>query len=427
MRIPAGTWAVLLSVALVWPAAAQDPGAAILDEAQATALSIPAGEFGDWARAVENVIRERAARGELDTAQALIALAPDPSILASLQIALVQGATIGGGSELGQRLALGIDDIETRGLALNQVIDQIPTETGLAQIRAAYALMPAESAGPRYVIDNVMRSWLMSGDEAGAAEFARSLTDPDQLGSALFWLADHHIDRQQLDPALAILAEMPPGHHRLLLQAALVGHLTRADRAAEGQALFAALPPDVQDRARVGLVRAVLPDLAAALAEVEMIRSETERTSALSEIAYVLGEAADLQAAQTLRAWVTNSRERRWVEQSLVAGLAAAGHEDLARTQIGQMAEPLEQDLGWLGLARGCLQQDETACALRVLPQVGSAGARQDILLLLIGAGADPDGALLAQALALARDRTAPKERAQALTRLVAALRQAEG
>lgn len=417
---------ISLALGLATSVTAQNDGVDLL--MQAIDLSTAQSGLSDWGDATRPVITELATRGDIDGALAIIAGAPDPSVIGTAQIAVVDGLIDRPDLAMAERLALGLSDPGTRTLALVQVIEAHAKGGAAAAAESLFASLDLADRYRHFAVDDIIRIRLQAGDRAGADALVRSLDDPTQRADALLWIAYHLIDNDDLDSALAVLAAQPAAPSKDLLQAVLVGALGQADRGPEARALVAGLSdPMMQARGHAGLFVAagLRGDIATLPVLLAAIANDIEQRSALFNLAAALARDGQSGAALDLLPLATDTAVRTAIMGAIKGGLIEQGQYDAAAALLDRLEDPLDTDSARLVLVEGWTKAGDFDRSRTMLATVARPNLRRAALIGLIAAGADTDGGLLSQALALVPPADQPVDRVRALVNLARALRQA--
>jgi tetratricopeptide (TPR) repeat protein len=410
---------------LASPVCAQD-ARALLDEARIIAL--PLTDLNDWARAVEAIVQERAAQGDIDLALALMLAAPSPSVLGSLNVAIVNGALDGPGPAMAARLADDIADPGIRSLAQADIVAALTEAGDRDGALAAFASMDPDGTGVKFAVDDVVRILIADGDRAAAETFANGLTDPDQRANAQFWLARAALQVGDLDTALQIMAAIPVNDIKDELAGQITGALAQVGRWPEAEVMYAALTdPFARERAAgfMALAGAAQGDVPAAVAMLDRIESDPSREHARTELARQMIGQGDLPGALALIAVIEDPMRLSIAQMGLAMTLAEQGRLSDATDLASAMTDERARSQTMANIIRQVILSGDAPTALSLLPQVTNPGHRPELLNRLIAAGADVDGALLAETLTLARATPDPSDRARALVAVAAALRRA--
>jgi hypothetical protein len=261
---------------------------------------------------------------------------------------------------------------------------------------------------------------------AAAQGFAGSLADPDQRAGAQLMIGFWLIDQGRVNDAVIQMGEMGNHPDRLFLQAQLIGPMVADGRDQEANLLLAILPPDGQSRALAGVAAAVRDDPARLDLVLAGIANPVDRATALSGVAAAFlrdGRAAEASAV-ILRDPDPRGQDR--IRAGLAMMMGEMGDSAGAQEFITAITDPQGRERAQAQLAGQCARQGDLACAQDVLAQMTQPAWRLSPLRHLIAAGADADGAYLAEALATVRAFTDPKDRTQGLVSLARALREAD-
>jgi hypothetical protein len=419
---------VLLTLGiLALPASAETPSA-ILSKATEAATAIE--DLGDRVRGLEPVIEAYAALGETDLARTLLRSETEPSIQGSLWAAFIAGLISGPGPTITLTFIDQIPDPTHRDLALGDIVQAFLEADDMASALSTFNLIPT---GPQadFVAVYLARGWLDAGNKTEALAVAKAMTDVllrdrARLDYVGFLVADGRIDEA--------LAQMPffgadwPCEDAQLI---LVGGLARAGRLPEAEEIITeATDADIQVSGQSELVVVAAeqgdPDLARS--RLATITYEPEWQAALNRSVGVFARSQGAKAALRFLASVPELPDAQFTTPDktlslVVSGLAYEGQASPARALLPAIAGTPDRSRAFYSLVV-FLAKDDLATTRADLDAIVDPFNRFNAILAILRATpeAGHEDSLISEALAYARAKPDPVERARALARLATAI-----
>jgi hypothetical protein len=393
---------------------------------EATTLATGLEDIGDRAFALEQVIEARAARGELKQAVALVRNESEAMVHANLWVALIQGTIRGPGPAKALTLSQEIPDQDILELAVGDIAAAYLAASDIPSARAAMALMQPGAEADSVAAD-IAGAYIASGNELEAIAVADSITDPIARDLARLAFLRYLATNDRLNDALAQLPAFGPDWPRELAQLALVRALAEAGRLPEAEAMIAAsteLRVQLRGPAELAAVAAASGDIDQARARLAAIPDELEFRIGLVDAARAIALLQGTVAALAFIDSVAVFPEARLMTRDRVIGAVIASllidrQTGLARELLAALDDPKSRDDALVGMVSTLVETDPVAARADLMAIV-SPKARLDAILAFLPA--DPDPALSAEALALARAEPDPVERVTDLSRIAAVL-----